>query len=177
MRFSSKGANANAHTSQLVAASSSSASHSPAGPSVALAQAKTQGRGRLHGARRAAMGVAHPQGAERSEGPRRDRVRLLRESRQRRLRARDARIRREGQPADRRRIVRRRGRGAQGREGLSEDGIPDGLVGQAAGAELRGVRQLHPGAGVPDRHDRRRHDQDATASAWSAATRFPRSTG
>ena len=42
--------------------------------------------------------------------------------------------------------------------------------------ELLGVRQLHPGAGLPHRHDRRRHDQDEATSAWSAAIRSRRST-
>ena len=78
-----------------------------------------QGGGRLHGAGRAAVGEPHPQGAQRRQGPRRDRVRVLREGRQRRLRARDARVRREGQHVHRRRVVRGRGRGAQGRQGLS----------------------------------------------------------
>ena len=102
----------------------------------------------------------HRQGAEGGGRARRDRVRVLRERRQRRLRARDARVCREGQHADRRRIVRGRGRGAQGGQGLPEGQLPDGQLGQAAGAELRRLRQLHPGAGLPERHDRRRHDQD-----------------
>ncbi len=38
--------------------------------------------------------------------------------------------------------------------------FPDGQFGQAAGAELQRLRQLYPGAGLSDRHDRRRHDQD-----------------
>ena len=79
-----------------------------------------QGRGDLHGAGRAAVGVPHPQGAERRRGARRDRVHVLRERRQRRLRARDAPVRRAGQHVHRRRVVRRRGGGAQGRQGLSE---------------------------------------------------------
>jgi hypothetical protein len=58
------------------------------------------------------------------------------------------------------RVVRRRARRAQGREGLPQGVVPDGIVGQAAGAQLRGVRQLHPGVRVPDRHGRGRHDQD-----------------
>ena len=39
--------------------------------------AEDQGRGDLHGAGRAAVGVAHPQGAERRQGARRDRVHVL----------------------------------------------------------------------------------------------------
>ena len=121
--------------------------------------AEDEGRGHLHGAGRAAVGVAHPQGVERRRRPRRDRVQVLGERQQRRLRARDAPVRRAGQRFHHRRVVRRRSGGAQGREGLSEGVVPDGLVGQAAGAQPRRVRQLHPGARVPLRDDRRRHDQ------------------
>ena len=50
-------------------------------------------------------------------------------------------------------------RGAQGRHGLPEDDVPARLLGQAGGAELQRLRQLHPGAGLPHRHDRRGDDQ------------------
>ena len=49
-----------------------------------------------------------------------------------------------------------------------------GSVGQAAGAQLRRVRQLHPGAGLPDRHDRRRHDQDQQDRHGRRLSRFPK---
>ena len=136
---------------------------------------QAQGRRGLHRAVRAAVGEPHPQGAEGGRGARRDRVQVHRERHQRRLRARDARVRRAAATqlivgesfaveAAARKVAK----------DYPEDRVPDGLVGQAAGAQLRGVRQLHPGAGLPHRHDRRRHDQDATRSAWSAASRSPR---
>ena len=49
-----------------------------------------------------------------------------------------------------------------------------GSLGQAAGAQLRGVRQLHPGAGLPDRHDRRRHDQVEQDRHGRRLSRSPR---
>jgi hypothetical protein len=47
------------------------------------------------------------------------------------------------------------------------------LMGSSASrsAELRCLRQLHPGARISDGHDRRRDDRRRTGSAWSAATR------
>ena len=83
-----------------------------------------------------------------------------RERRQRRLRARDARVREQGNKL----IVGEAFAVEAAARKVAKDFpkvvVPDGLLGQAAGAELRGVRQLHPGAGLPDRHGRRRHDQD-----------------
>ena len=94
-----------------------------------------------------------------AKAQRRDRICVLRERHQRRLRARHAPVCRAGQHADRRRSLRGRSGRAQSRQRLSEGQLPARLVGQAAGAELLGVRQLHPGACVSHRHDRRRHDQ------------------
>ena len=62
--------------------------------------------------------------------------------------------------------------------GLSGDRLPDGLepAARPGGPELRGLRQLHPGRELSDRNHRRRHDEDPARSAWSAASRSPRST-
>ena len=46
--------------------------------------------------------------------------------------------------------LRGRGRGPQGGQGLPQGQLPDGQQRQAAGAQLRCLRQLHPGAGLPD---------------------------
>lgn len=121
---------------------------------------QAQGGGGVHRALRAAMGRPHPQGAQGGRGARRDRIQGHRERQQRRLRACDARVRHRRQPADPRRGLRRGSGGAQGREGLSQGRLPHGLLAQAAGAQLQRVRQLHPGAGLPERHGGRRHDQD-----------------
>ena len=86
--------------------------------------AQGQGRRHLHGAGRTAVGLAHPQGADRRPRPRRDRLRVLRERHQRRLRARHAPVRRAGQQAGGGRGLRGRGRA---RQGLSADRLPDGF--------------------------------------------------
>ena len=61
-----------------------------------------------------------------------------------------------GQRPRGRRGFRRRARRAQGRGGLSEDRVPDGLVLRPPRAELRGLRQLDPRAVLPHRHDGRK---------------------
>ena len=100
-----------------------------------------------------------------------------RERRQRRLRAGDARVRRGRQPADRRRGVRRSRPRAQGRQGLSQDRLPDGLTRQAAGAQLRVFDNYIQEPAYLTGMVAGAHDQVATRSAWSAASRSPRSTG
>ena len=102
----------------------------------------------------------HPQGAEGGRGARRDRIQGERERLQRRLRARDARVRRDGQPL----IVGEAFAVEAAARKVAKDfpkiSFLHGQLGQAAGAQLHRLRQLHPGAGLPHRHDRRRHDQD-----------------
>ena len=45
---------------------------------------------------------------------------------------------------------------------------------RSGGAELLGLRQLDPRAGLPGRDDRRRRHDSRTCSAWSAGTRCRR---
>ena len=87
-----------------------------------------QGRLDLHRAGRAAMGLAHPQGAQRREGARRRDLQMVRERRQQRLRAHHAPVCRGRLGPRRRRDFRRRTGGAPGRDELSEGRLPDGLV-------------------------------------------------
>ena len=77
-----------------------------------------------------------------------------------RLRPRHAGIRRKGLPADHRRCLRRRTDRPPGRRGLSQDRLRFRFRHRPGGAQLRGLRQLDPRAGLPVRHDRRQDDQE-----------------
>ena len=95
-------------------------------------------------------------------GAGRSRLRVLGERLEHRLSAGDAGVRRGRAQPDPRRGVRRRAGCARGVARLSRRRVPDGLE-PAAGSgvpELFGVRQLHPGCELPDRHRRGRDDPD-----------------
>ena len=61
---------------------------------------------------------------------------------------------------------------------LSRDRLPHGLepAARPGRPELLRLRQLHPGRELSHRHHCRRDDASPARSAWSAASRSPRST-